>query len=277
MTRYCYFNGKIMPEDKAGVAVRDLGVLRGYGVFDFLRTYQGKPFHFGEHMKRFRHSAEALGLRVPLPDNRLKSALGSLLKKNNFPKESAIRFMLLGGASGDGMHYDRRAPTFFILAEPFQPLADHFFARGVAIATKEHMRELPEVKTINYLAAVKSHNDPKNGKVFEILYTWRGLALECTTANFFIFKNNTLITSRKNILKGVTRSIVLDLARARFNIEERDVSIEEVFAADEAFLTGSNKEIVPVIKINGKKIGNGKAGNNTKYLMRAFREYTAGI
>lgn len=275
-TKYCYFNGKIIQEDKAGISLRDVGLLRGYGVFDFLRTYRGKLFHFAEHMDRFKHSAEALNIRLPISSKKLKAVLEELITANKF-KETAFRMVLSGGPAGDGMHYDRRHPTFFILADSFKPLPEDVFKKGAAIITCEHLREMPEVKTLNYLTAVKFHNNPKNKNILEMLYTWQGQALECTTSNFFIFRGDTLITQNKNILKGVTRAIALDLARDRFNIEERGISIEEVFSADEAFLTGSNKEIVPVVKIDGKKIGNGKVGENTKYLMRAFKEYISSF
>lgn len=274
-TKYCYFNGKIIPENEAGIGVRDVGVLRSYGVFDFLRTYQGKLFHFAEHMDRFKHSAEALNIRLPISSKKLKAVLEELIAVNKF-KEVAFRMVLSGGPAGDGMHYGRH-PTFFILTDSFKPLPEDVFKKGAAIITCEHQREMPEVKTLNYLTAVKFHNNLKNKNILEMLYTWQGQALECTTSNFFIFRGDTLITQNKNILKGVTRAITLDLARDRFNIEERGISIEEVFSADEAFLTGSNKEIVPVVKIDGKKIGNGKVGENTKYLMRAFKEYVSSF
>src|SRR3989304_8402184 len=102
MTRYCYFNGKIMPEDKAGVSVRDVAVLRGYGMFEFLRTYDGRLFHFEDHIGRFRNSARMMGLRVPLSDKEIKSVLERLVVKNKF-KEAALRLGLSGGRAIDGV------------------------------------------------------------------------------------------------------------------------------------------------------------------------------
>src|SRR3990167_10584314 len=106
MTRYCYFNVKIMPEDKAGVSVRDMAVLRGYGMIEFLRTYDGRLFHFEDHIKRFRNSARRMGLRAPLSDEEIKSVLEQLVLKNKF-KEAALRLVLSGGRTVDGMRYDR--------------------------------------------------------------------------------------------------------------------------------------------------------------------------
>ena len=273
MTRYCYFNGKIMPEEKAGVSVRDMAVLRGYGMFEFLRTYDGRLFHFEDHIRRFRNSARMMGLRVPLSDEEIKSVLNRLIRKNKF-KEAALRLVLSGGRTIDGMRYHRLKPTFFILADEFKPLPDAFFKRGAAVVTHEYQREMPEAKTTNYLAAAREHNNGKNknGRALEILYVKDGKALECTTSNFFIFKGGTLITPEKNVLKGVTRKIALELARPKFKIEERDVKTSELKSVTEAFLTATNKEIVPIVKINGQKIGGGRVGRNTKILMDAFRQ-----
>lgn len=274
MTRYCYFNGKIIPEDKAGVSVRDMAVLRGYGMFEFLRTYNGRLFHFKDHIKRFRNSARLLGLRVPFSDNEIESVLERLVRKNKL-KEAGLRLVLSGGRTVDGMRFDWLQPTFFILADEFQSLPGTFFRRGVAVVTHEHQREMPEAKTTNYLAAAREHNNGinKNGKAFEILYVHDGKALEGTTSNFFIFKGDTLVTPKNNVLKGVTRKVALELARPRFKIEERDVKTSEFKEATEAFLTATNKEILPVVKIDGCKVGNGRVGANTKMLMEMFGSY----
>ena len=273
MTRYCYLNGKIMPEDKAGVSVRDMAVLRGYGMFEFLRTYDGRLFHFEDHIRRFRNSARMMGLRVPLSDKEIKSVLERLIVRNKF-KEAALRLVLSGGRTIDGMRYNRLKPTFFILADEFKPLPDAFYKKGAAVVTHEYQREMPEAKTTNYLAAAREHNigKNKNGRALEILYTKNGKALECTTSNFFIFKGDTLITPEKDVLKGVTRKIVLKLARPKFKIKEGDIKTSELKEATEAFLTATNKEIAPIVRIDGQKIGGGKVGRNTKILMDAFRQ-----
>lgn len=274
MTRYCYFNGKIVPESKAGVSARDMAVLRGYAMFEFLRTYNGQFFHFEDHIKRFRNSARLLGLRVPVSDKEIELVLKQLIRKNKF-KEAGLRLVLSGGRTIDGMRFNRRTPTFFILADEFQPLPSVFFRRGVAVVTHEHQREMFEAKTTNYLAAAREHNNGinKNGKAFEILYVRDGTVLEGTTSNLFIFKGDTLITPAKNILKGVTRKVALELARPYFKIEEREVKTIELKSATEAFLTATNKEILPVVKIDGCKVGDGRVGENTKVLMKMFNDY----
>lgn len=269
---YCYFNGKIVPESEAGVSVRDVGVLRGYGAFDLLRTYGGRPFLFDEHFGRFERSAAALGLKAPLSRAGALAIVKKLLLKNKFP-ESTVRFVLTGGKAADSMHFDRATPTFFILISPFHELPASAHAQGVALETREHKREFPEVKSLNYLTAVKANNPLKGTAPFEILYTWQGRALEAATSNFFICSGGALVTPKRDVLIGTTRNLVIKLAKKECKVKERDISVREVLGAKEAFLTATNKDIVPVISINGKKIGSGRVGENTKRLMNVFHNF----
>ncbi|MBI3685024.1 aminotransferase class IV [Candidatus Azambacteria bacterium] len=266
---YCYFNGKIMPESEAGVSIRDVGVLRGYGVFDLLRTYGGRPFLFDEHFGRLVRSAAALGLEVPVSRQQAFTIVKKLLLKNKLP-ESTVRFVLTGGKAADSVHFNRATPTFFILISPFYELPASAHAKGAALETREHKREFPEVKSLNYLTAVKANNPLKGKAPFEILYTWQGRVLEAATSNFFMFSGDTLVTPARDVLIGTTRNLVIKLAKKEFKLKERDVSVRELFAGTEAFLTATNKDIVPVVSVNGKKIGGGKVGERTKRLMNAF-------
>lgn len=271
---YCYFNGKIMPEEKAGVSVRDAGVLRGYGVFDVLRSFGGRPFLFGEHFRRFEKSADALGLRVPLSAGKAAAIVEKLLSKNGF-EESTVRFVLTGGHAEDAMHINRATPTFFILISPFRELSSAVYAKGVALTSCEHRREFPEVKSLNYLTAMRAANLVKGRPPFEILYTWQGKALEAATSNFFIFSGDTLITPKRDVLIGTTRNLVIKLAQKEFCVKEKDIALRELHNAAEAFLTATNKDIVPVVSVDGRKIKTGQPGKRTLRLMELFYEYVA--
>lgn len=270
---YCYFNGKIIQEEKAELSLRDVGVLRGYGVFDLLRTHHGAPFLFREHFERFKMSAAALGLRVPISRAKAATVVGALLRKNAF-KEAAVRLVLTGGKSTDSVHLKGITPTFFILASAFHPLPASVFARGVGLRTCEYLREFPAIKSLDYLTALTLHNPKKGAPPFEALYTWQGRVLEATTSNFFMFSGNTLVTPKRDVLIGTTRNLVLRLARNEFPIKERDISVRELVGAQEAFLTATNKDIVPVVSINGRKVGSGTVGERTRRLMNSFRAYT---
>lgn len=268
--KHCFFNGEVVYFNNARLGLNDLGVLRGYGVFDFLRTYNGKPFLMKEHLDRFEESAQKLQLRIPVSRKEIEKAARTLIRKNAFP-ETCLRFVLTGGPSKSAFFVEK--PTFFILAEKSESLPSKLYTEGVSVFTHEHLREIPEAKTNNYMIAVKIRNLKQNKAFFEMLYTYNGNILEAATSNFFLVRGDTLITPKDNILIGTTRNVVLSLAKKDFRIEERAVRIQELKESDEAFLTATNKEILPVVKIDGWVVENGKVGLHTKELQRRFREY----
>jgi len=271
MTKYCYLNGKILPLEKAGISLRDIGILRGYGIFDFSRTYNGKPFAFKEHFMRMKHSANVLNLKVPIFEKETEEIIKKLISKNKL-KEANIRMVLTGGESLDGISY--HSTTFYILVGDVKKFPESIYKKGAKLITYEYLRDEASAKTLNYITAIKLQPFKKRQKAFEILYTYKGYILEATTSNFFIFKKDNLITPKENILYGITRNYVIKLAKDIFKIEERAVSLKELDSATEAFITSTNKEIVPVVKIDNKIIGNGKVGKNTKKLIEIFHLFT---
>src|SRR3989338_2385098 len=205
-----------------------------------------------------------------LPFAEAKVVIEEILLKNGFSKRANVRMILTGGKTLNGIEYDFEHPTFYILAEKWEPLSQDFYERGVRLITYEHMRELPEYKTVNYIRAVNLQNWRKEEKALEILYTYGGEVLECATSNIFIVKNKTLITPDENILKGITRKVVLELALNKYKIEERPVEEEELKTADEVFITSSFKDIVPIVRINDFEVANGQVGPVTKKLSEEF-------
>lgn len=270
---FCYFNGEIVPADKAFICPDDLGILRGYGVFDVMKTVNGKIFLFDEHFKRLSDSADYLGVKLPVKKTEIEEAIKKLILKNKI-KQASIRIVLTGGRSSDAMHFDSTTPTFYILVSEFKPLKLELFKDGIKLVAVNRCRDMAEIKTTNYIAAVKNINErQKKEKFFEILYVSNGTVLEASTSNFFAFIGDKLITPKDNILKGITRNLVIKLAKKEFEVEERPLKIEELATATEAFIAATNKDIVPVVQIDGKKIGDGKPGKNTKWLMELFEEF----
>ena len=270
---FCYFNGKIVRVDKALIHPNDLGILRGYGVFDVLKTVNGKIFLFDEHFKRLNDSADYLGVKLPVEKIEIEEVIKKLIARNK-TKQASIRIVLTGGRSADVMHFDSRTPTFYILVSEFKPLKPELFKNGIKLATVGHSRDAAEIKTTNYVEAVKAINErQKKEKFFEILYVSDGKVLEASTSNFFVFIGDKLITPKGNILKGITRNLVIKLAKKEFEVEERELKTEELALVTEAFIAATNKDIVPVVQIDDKKIGSGKPGNNTKRLMEIFEEF----
>lgn len=252
MNDYCYLSGKYLKLDEAKISVTDIGILRGFGVFDFLRTYNKKPFLLKEHLGRFKNSAKILGLKLPVTEKQLEKIVYTLLKKCPH-QETNIRMVLTGGQAIRGLEFNRNKPTLFIFTEKAHPLPEKIYRRGAKLITYEFQRDFSGVKTLNYITAVKLQKTKKRAGALEILYIYNNKILEGTTSNFFMFKGNNLITPKQGVLPGITRSFTIKLAEQKFKVIERDINVSELKLCDEAFITASNKEIAPVVKIDNLK------------------------
>src|SRR3990167_1224118 len=146
MSGYCYFNGKIIPESQAHISINDLGVLRGFGIFDLLRTYHGKPFLLDEHLERLENSAAIVGLKVPISRSEIKKIIQQLIEKNGIP-EVTIRLVLTGGGSLDGMSCNFDAPTFFIVVHKAPQYPAEIYEKGIKVITHDYLRNSPLAKT----------------------------------------------------------------------------------------------------------------------------------
>lgn len=272
MGQLFYLNGKFLPEEEAKISVTDLGFVRGFGVFDFLRTYKGKPFKLDAHLKRLKNSAGQIELKCP-PLTQVKEIVLETLRKNHLP-EANVKIILSGGITPDQITPSEN-PTLAVLVYPPTIYPRDFYENGIKIVTVPITRAFPTSKTINYIPAIIALAKAKKARATEAIYrNERNEVLEGTTTNFFIFKGSTLITPTEGILSGITREVVLELAKKEFKVNLRPVKYSELKKADEAFITASNKEIMPVVKIDDIKVGNGKVGKNTKRLMALFKEYT---
>jgi branched-subunit amino acid aminotransferase/4-amino-4-deoxychorismate lyase len=273
MKKFCYINGKIIPSDKASLPVADMAIMRGYAAFDFFRTYNGRIFRFNDYYNRFAASAKSLGLKLPISKMAIEEAIYSLLKKNKCD-DVCIRLILTGGVSSNGT--DTGKSNFIIMLEDMHALPKDAVKKGVKLITRSYERVFPEAKTTNYLYAIRSMQDAKKEKALEIVYVVNGYVYECLFSNIFLIKGNKLITPADSILKGITRKVVMELAEDEFKIEERDVTIEELLKADEVFMTGSNKRVLPVRQINDKLIAKGMVGEKTKRIVQLFDDYAFG-
>lgn len=273
MAKYCYLNGKIKSAAQAQVSIFDIGLLRGFGIYEAMTTHNKKPFMCEDHLERFRRSATFAGIKVPATDEEIKEAISDLIDRNGYA-ETNIKFILTGGTALGGIEYDPDFPTFYILAEEFSALPETFLTNGAKVITAEHLRQFPQYKTTNYINAVMLQKKRKEADALEILYYWQGKVLECATSNFAIVKDGKIITAKENILQGITRKVTLDLARKNgIEVEEREYTLDELFDADEAFLTASFKEVVPIVKVDEKVIGDGKVGPVSKKLISLFTDF----
>jgi len=274
MKKYFYLNGKILPLDKPAIFANDLGLLRGYGAVDFMKTVNGKPFFLRDHFTRFRRSARLLGLRAPIEESALEKILFNLLEKNR-SEDASFRLVLTPGRTPDGMSR-LETGNFYILTEDLYKLPDEIYTKGAKLITAEHERLLPLSKNINYLEAMRLQPVKIKRSALEILYKKDGRVTECSTSNFFIVKKGAEVTAKDAVLSGITRRIVINLAKkAKVPVVERNVLEKEIYGADEAFITATNKKIAPIIAIDGQKIGNGRPGPVTLQLLKAYDKLLA--
>jgi len=267
----CYIRGEFVPFSEARISPDDLGMLRGFAVYEGLTAFGGEPFHFHDHWVRLESSAKALDLEIPLSEAEALAAMRRVVAKNVGKGRGTIRVILSGGEADGGIEHVRGREMFIIMAEPAVPLPEKWYERGAPIITYEHQRFLPEYKTINYITAVMLQPKRKAAEAVEILFVSKGEVLECGGSNIFIVKDGGVATPKENILAGITRKVVINLAGdATYPLEERRVSVEELTTADEIFITSSFKDIVPIVKIDDRAEGGGAVGPVTKDLMRRF-------
>ena len=267
---YCFLNGELGSTDDARLKVSDLGLQRGYGVFDYARTYNGELFHFDDHLKRLRHSTKSLHLDLSYSDQEITEMAYTAIEKSEL-NPAGVRLLLTGGYGDTAAQL--KSPNFLVIAESLSLFSEKEYKVGVSVMTNKFQRELPQTKSLNYLHAMRLEPEKKQKGVFDILYHWSHGVTECPRGNFFIFKDDTLITPKEHVLLGITRKVVLQQAKERFKTEEREIRIEELHAADEAFITSTSKRIIPVVRVDDKTIGDGMVGANTIQLIEDFDRY----
>ncbi len=265
-----HVDGHFVPADKAVLPVDDLAILRGYGVCDIMRTYNGKPYFLDAHIQRLVNSAKEIGLTLPWSAQDIKSVVLETLERNTIVDEANIRIVITGGSSPDYFHPLGR-PRIIVLITDLKKLPEEWYEKGVKVITHLLERALPDAKVISYIPAALALKQAKARDAVEAIYVNRnGEALEGTTSNLFAFFNQTLFTPRDGILKGITRQAILSIAQSIYPVQETAIPLERLLKADEVFISGTNKCIVPVVQIDDTRIGSGLPGPNTKRLIAAL-------
>jgi branched-chain amino acid aminotransferase len=269
MAAWSFINGGFIEEEKAVLHFRDLSIQRGYGVFDFLRFAGWQPVYFEEHMERFRYSATKMHLTLAYDNEVLYSIVKELIQRNSLPA-GGIRLTLTGGYSADGYHPG--SPNLIISQHQFQSPAQNQVETGIRLLSYEHQRQLPSVKSIDYLMAIWLQPLLQQQQADDILYYNQGIITECPRANFFMVDHaNKIITPARNILKGITRMKLISIASRYFELEERDISPEELGSAREAFITSTTKSILPVSQVDGYRF------DKKRMVIPALTELVAGL
>ncbi|MFH0796254.1 MAG: branched-chain-amino-acid transaminase [Candidatus Omnitrophota bacterium] len=278
-----YLDGKLVPEEKAKVSVFDHGLLYGDGIFEGIRAYNGQVFRLKEHIRRLYRSAQTIMLRIPVSPENLTAAILETLRANKL-RDAYIRVVITRGKGDLGLD-PRKCPkaSYFIIASKIQLYPEELYEKGIDIITVSTRRTgvemlTPGVKSLNYLNNILAKIEGNNAGVSEaLLLNQEGLVLECTGDNIFLVQGKEILTPPLylGILAGITRQAVLELAlRAGLTSREAPFTRHDLFNADEVFLTGTAAEVIPVIRIDGRRVGKGVPGFYTKKLMALFRELT---
>lgn len=246
----CILNGEITDVSTANIPINDLAVLRGYGIFDFFRLSAGVPLFLEEHLDRFYKSAEVARLPLSISRDDLKSRLLELFQLNKMPV-SGVRLVLTGG-TGAGP-YSIGDPNLIITQEPIQFPDEHMYTHGVKLISHEYLRDIPEVKTINYMTGIWLKQRIMEQEAFDVLYTHEGMVHELTRSNIFIVNSRKqVVTPNKNVLLGITRNHLIHALSNEFEVYEREVTLEELRHASEVFITGTTKRVLPVTQVDDR-------------------------
>ena len=248
-------NGNIINKEEAVLHINDLSIERGYGIFDYFKTVNNVPVFWEDSLDRFFQSAQAMRLTVDSTREALKESILQLMQLNNIP-DAGIKLLLTGGYSADG--YSMGKPNL-IITQQVQKRNEAAEQNGLRLITHEHQRQLPAVKTIDYLMGILIQPLVKEKNADDVLYHQNGCISECPRSNIFIVtKDDQLITPHKNVLHGVTRKQILTIAQKQFTTIEADISLDDLYQAKEIFISSTSKNITTIVSVDDKIFSIGK-------------------
>ena len=278
-----FLNGQLVGKEQAVVSVFDHGLLYGDGVFEGIRVYGGKVFLLKEHIERLYESAKAIRLEIPMSPAAMIQATKDTVAANGIGN-GYIRLIVTRGAGSLGLDIRRTSdPQVIIIADTITLYPAEIYENGMNLITASTIRNHPaalpaRIKSLNYLNNILAKIEGTDaGTVEALMLNHKGEVAECTGDNIFILKNGVLKTPSTDagILEGITRNAVLQLARdAGIPTQETTLIRHDLYVADEMFLTGTAAEVVPVVSLDGRKIGDGQPGPITKRLVELFHEFT---
>jgi branched-chain amino acid aminotransferase len=283
MSLKIYINGHLFEKEDAKISVYDHGLLYGDGVFEGLRIYSGKVFRLDQHLERLWNSAKAIRLEIPLSPAELARDVLTTVRANGID-DGYIRLVVTRGVGTLGLDPNKCSnPQIIIIADHIELYPQSFYDKGLEIVTVSTIRNhpaalSPRIKSLNYLNNILGKIEGQQaGCVEALMLNHLGQVAECTGDNIFLVTKRQLLTPPidAGVLEGITREAVIELAReAGLVVREIPLSKHDVYIADECFLTGSAAEIVPVVKVDSRIIGDGKPGPITRDLEKRFHELT---
>jgi branched-chain amino acid aminotransferase len=278
-----YIDGKFYSEANAKISVFDHGLLYGDGIFEGIRFYNGRVFRLEEHLHRLWDSARSICLEIPMTMRNMTEAVLETIRQNHL-RDGYIRLLVTRGIGNLGLNPTQcKSPSVIIIAATIALYHEDFYRKGLTIVTCATRRSNPAalnpaVKSLNYLNNVMARIEANLAGADEaLMLNDAGNVAEGTADNVFVVKHGQIVTPpvTAGALRGITRSVVFEIAaEVGIKVQETDITRHDVFVADECFLTGTAAEIVPVVKADGRLIGNGKPGPVTARIIARFREMT---
>lgn len=275
-----YISGEFFEKEDAKISVFDHGLLYGDGVFEGIRVYSNRVFKLDEHLERLYESAKAIDLTIPLPIEKLKEDVLDTVHRNEMA-DSYIRLIITRGVGDLGLNpYTCETAGIIIIVDKIALYPPEVYDKGLALVTVATQRNLPEavnprIKSLNYLNNILAKIEAINAGVEEaIMLNSFGLVSECAGDNLFALRKGILMTPSisMGVLEGITRNVVIEMAREKgIEVKQIVMTRHDLFIADEVFLTGSAAEIVPVVKIDGRVIGDGKPGKITQDFIKEYQ------
>jgi branched-chain amino acid aminotransferase len=275
-------NGRITPAATAVISVFDHGFLYGEGIYETMRTYHRRPFLYDRHMRRLRRSATMIELPLPFSDEELAAQIRDTQALATIDGEVYIRVLVTRGIGE--LTYDPKAtpnPSFVIIVKPQIDPQPEVYESGVRVVIVDVVRNHPEsvnpmIKSNNLMNSALAMQEALRSDAFEgVMRNYRGELTECTTSNLFIVKNKVALTPplEAGLLPGITREFLLDIGKEiGVDVREQMLRDDDLFGADEAFLTSTTREAVPIVTVNDRTIGSGKPGPITWKLLNGFRK-----
>lgn len=282
MSQQVYLDGQLVPKEQAVVSVYDHGLLYGDGVFEGIRVYSKRVFMLAEHISRLYESAKAIRLTIPISPEEMTKAVQETVAANGI-EDGYVRLVVTRGAGSLGLDIRRTShPRVIVIADTITLYPEELYEQGLEIITASTLRNhpgalSPRIKSLNYLNNILAKIEGTDAGCLEaLMLNHKGDVAECTGDNIFIVKNGVLKTppADAGILEGVTRNVVIKLAReAHVDVREVTLQRHDVYIADECFLTGTAAEVIPVVKLDGRPIGDGTPGPLTRQLRGRFQEF----
>ena len=262
-----YRDGIYLPKNQISIGTDDLGFERGFAVFDYCRERDGKITFIKDHLQRLDHSQSLLRLHYKANMEDVKNILDTLQKKNNLINSY---FKCIISAR---MVDNKTSSILTIYQDILKPYELKMYHEGITLLLHEFAKPFPEYKTTFYLGSLREYDRMLENNAEDVLFYFDNIVRECSRCNIFIIKGGLIYTPDKNILKGVTRHHLINCLKEQYMVIEKDISIKELFEAEEIFISSTTKNIMPVVKIEDQMIGNGKPGNITKLLIPLFENY----